>query len=125
MALTNDPATVTGVANREGFGEVFAYQLRCFADPPDIALGVSPDGECANVLRGLDAARELGLLTVALVGGEGGAVASRGGADHVLIARSSDPVIVKEVHVTMYHVLWELVHVFLEQPGLLPPEVIR
>jgi D-sedoheptulose 7-phosphate isomerase len=125
MALTNDPATVTGVANREGFAEVFAHQLRCFADPPDIALGVSPDGECANVLRGLDVARDLGLLTVALVGGEGGAVAPSGRVDHVLIARSSDPAIVKEIHVTMYHVLWELVHVFLEQPGLLSPEVIR
>ncbi|GII23788.1 D-sedoheptulose-7-phosphate isomerase [Planosporangium mesophilum] len=125
MALTNDPATVTGVANREGFAEVFAHQLRCFADPPDIALGISADGECVNVGRGLAVARELGLLTVALVGGDGGAVGRGGAVDHVLVAMSTDPAVVKEVHVTMYHVLWELVHVFFEQPGLLGPEVIR
>jgi D-sedoheptulose 7-phosphate isomerase len=127
MALTNDPATLTGVANREGFAEVFAHQVRCFADPPDIALGISPDGRCANVLRGLETAHELGLLTLALVGdgGDGGgALASSGAVDHLLIAHASDPCVVKEIHVTTYHVLWELVHVFFEQPGLLSPEVI-
>jgi len=124
MALTNDPATVTGVANRAGFAEVFAHQLRCFADPPDIALGISPDGNCANVVRGLRQARELGLLTMALVGGDGGVVAASGVVDHVLVARDSDPAVVKEIHVTMYHILWELVHVFFEQPGILAPEVI-
>jgi D-sedoheptulose 7-phosphate isomerase len=46
-------------------------------------------------------------------------------AEHTLIARSDDPLIVKEVHVTTYHVLWELVHVFFEQPGILGPEVVR
>jgi D-sedoheptulose 7-phosphate isomerase len=119
MALTTDPATVTGVANNDGFAEVFAHQLRCFADPPDIALGISPDGDCANVRRALAVAHDLGLLTVALVGGDGGAVARDGATDHVLVAHADDPVVVKEVHVTMYHVLWELVHVFFEQPGLL------
>jgi len=44
--------------------------------------------------------------------------------DHVLTARSDDPRVVKEVHVTSYHLLWELVHVFFEQPGLLSPGVI-
>jgi D-sedoheptulose 7-phosphate isomerase len=115
MALTNDPATVTGVANTDGFAEVFVHQLRCFADAPDIALGISPDGNCANVRRALAAAHDLGLLTVALTGGDGGAIAREGATDHVLVARADDPVVVKEVHVTMYHLLWELVHVFFER----------
>jgi len=46
-------------------------------------------------------------------------------ADHQVVVASDDPRVVKEVHVTAYHVLWELVHVFLEQPGVLDPEVIR
>ena len=125
MALTNDPATMSGVANTEGFAEVFAHQLRCFADPYDIALGISADGRCENVRRGLATARELGLLTIALVGGDGGPVAAESAADHVLVARSDDPAVVKEIHVTTYHILWELVHVFFEQPGVLGPEVIR
>jgi D-sedoheptulose 7-phosphate isomerase len=63
------------------------------------------------------------MLTIALVGGDGGTIARIPGMDHILIARSTDPRVVKEVHVTTYHVLWELVHVFFEQPGLLAPEV--
>jgi D-sedoheptulose 7-phosphate isomerase len=125
ISLTADVATLTGIANRAGLEEVFAHQIRFLAEPADIALGLSTDGNCANVLRGLEQARELGLLTVALVGGDGGGIARAGVADHMLIARSDDPRVVKEVHVTTYHILWELVHVFFEQPGVLGPEVVR
>ena len=125
LSLTNDVATVTGVARQSGFTEVFAHQLRYVGEPDDIALGISPDGHCANVLRGLDEAADLGMLTVALVGGDGGPIAASEKVHHPLIARSPDPAVVKEVHVTIYHVLWELVHVFFEQPGVLAPEVIR
>jgi D-sedoheptulose 7-phosphate isomerase len=125
FSLTGDVASVTGVAGRAGLDQVFAHQLGVLAAGRDIALGVSADGRCASVLSGLVAARGLGLLTVALVGGDGGAVGAGGVADHVIVVRSWDPRVVKEVHVTAYHVLWELVHVFLEQPGLLGPEVDR
>jgi len=123
LSLTADVATVTGVANRVGLEDVFAHQLRIIGEPADIALGISTDGECVNVRRALETARDAGMLTVALTGGDGGAIAATTGLDHVFVARSADPRIVKEVHVTTYHVLWELVHVFLEQPGLLSPEV--
>jgi len=123
ISLTADVATITGVAAAQGLAEIFAHQIRYLAELADIALGISTDGNCPSVLRGLEEARAQGMLTVALVGGDGGAIASC--ADHVLIARSSDPCVVKETHVTMYHVLWELVHVFFEQPGVLTPEVIR
>ena len=125
MSLTGDVATVTGVGRSGRFAEVFAHQLRYLADPVDIALGVSPDGNCENVRRGLQVARDMGLLTVALAGGDGGALRGSGGADHLVVARSADPRIVKELHVTVYHVLWELVHVFFEQPGLLDAEANR
>ncbi|MGW1680246.1 D-sedoheptulose-7-phosphate isomerase [Saccharopolyspora sp. NPDC002376] len=118
MSLTADVATVTGVAIGEGMDEVFAHQLRCLAEPQDIALGLSTDGNCGNVRRGLAEAQRLGLLTVGLAGGDGGGMADDA-VDHVLIARSRDPRVVKEVHVTTYHVLWELVHVFFEHPGAL------
>ncbi|MFU8852825.1 SIS domain-containing protein [Micromonospora sp. SL1-18] len=125
ISLTNDAATLTGIARADGFDEVFAAQLRLLAAPEDIALGLSADGRCANVRAGLAAARDLGLLTVGLLGGDGGDIARDALADHVVIARSDDPCIVKEVHVTTYHVLWELVHVFFEQPGLLDREATR
>jgi D-sedoheptulose 7-phosphate isomerase len=81
------------------------------------------DGDSPSVVAGLETARELGLLTVALIGGDGSQQAGKV-ADHELVAGSSDPRVVKEMHVTMYHVLWELVHVFFEQPGVLGPGVV-
>jgi D-sedoheptulose 7-phosphate isomerase len=124
IALTTDIATVTGVAQREGLAGIFAHQIRYLAESADIALGISVDGNCPAVLAGLRAARGAGLLTVGLAGGDGGAMAASPAIDHLLVARSADPRIVKELQVTTYHVLWELVHVFFEQPGLLAPGVV-
>ena len=59
-----------------------------------------------------------------VVAGGDGVIGTSPAVDHVLVARSDDPRVIKEVHVTTYHVLWELVHVFFEQPGLLTPGVI-
>jgi len=118
ISLTTDVATVTGIAEREGMDAIFSHQLRYLAGPPDIALGICASGHCGSVLAGLATARELGLLTIALTG-----LAGQAAADHVLVAGSDDPRVVKEMHVTMYHLLWELVHVFLEQPGALSPGV--
>jgi len=126
ISLATDVATVTGVAARDGMAAVFAHQIRYLAEPADIALGISADGNCPSVLAGLEAAKARGLLTVALAGGDdGGAIASSDAVDHLIVARSADPRIVKETQVTAYHVLWELVHVFFEQPGLLGPGVVR
>jgi D-sedoheptulose 7-phosphate isomerase len=119
LSLAADPTVVTGIAGRDGFAEVFAHQLRQLADPCDIALGVSFDGNCANVARGLEVGRSVGLLTVALAGSDGGRLAAGTAVDHLIVAPSADPEIVKEMHVTVYHVLWELVHVFFEHPGVL------
>ncbi|MBA2389782.1 MAG: SIS domain-containing protein [Geodermatophilaceae bacterium] len=129
LSLTNDAAYFSGLAAAGAFVDTFAAQVRLLARPEDIALGISGSGRCANVAAGLVAADQLGLLTVALVGdgtvGDGPDIAAIPAVAHVIRAHSSDPHIVKEVHVTVYHVLWELVHVFLEQPGLLGPAVIR
>jgi len=124
ISLTSDVATVTGIAAHGGMAAIFRHQLRYLAGPSDIALGISVDGNCASVLSGLLSARELGMLTIALVGGDGGAIAACPAIDHLLVARSADPRIVKEMQVTCYHVLWELVHVFFEQPGVLSPGVV-
>lgn len=84
------------------------HQIRVLARPGDIALGVSPAPD-DDVRAGLDAAAGLGLLTVVLVGD--GVEAP---ADHRLEVSCDDPLVVRELHVTTYHILWELVHVFLE-----------
>jgi D-sedoheptulose 7-phosphate isomerase len=124
ISLTNDVATVTGIAERDGVAAIFAHQIGYLAEPADIALGLSADGNSPSVLAGLAAARERGLLTIALAGGDGGQIAAAKAADHLLLIPSDDPRVVKELQVTAYHVLWELVHVFFEQPGVLGPGVV-
>ena len=91
----------------------FDHHLRQLAGADDIALGFAVTGDDQAVVRALEAASEMGLLTVALTGG------SPVVADHCIVVPSDDPLVVKEVHVTTYHVLWELVHVFFEHPGVL------
>jgi len=124
ISLTTDVATVTGIAERDGVAAIFAHQIRFLAEPADIALGLSPDGNTASVLAGLEAARDRGLLTIALAGGDGGQIAAGKVADHLIVTPSADPRVIKELQVTAYHVLWELVHVFFEQPGVLGPGVV-
>lgn len=122
LSLSNDAAALTGLAEHHGLAGIYAAQLALISDPGDIALGICGTGPVDSVLRGLAEARRLGLLTVALAGRRGRDPGGAGvaiPADHVLRAESDDPHIVKEIHVTMYHVLWELVHVFLEQPAVL------
>ena len=70
-------------------------------------------------------AASCGAATSNLTGGDGGRIAAAHTADHLLTAASDDPCVVKEMQVTTYHVLWELVHVLFEQPGVLGPGVVR
>lgn len=118
LSLTDDVATLTAIAAADGFDDVFAAQVRLLASEGDIALGLSVDGRCGNVLRGLEDAHRSGLLTVALLGGDGGVIARSDAVDHAVVASSDLPCVVKELHVTTYHIMWELVHVLLEQPAL-------
>ncbi|TNY38006.1 D-sedoheptulose-7-phosphate isomerase [Thermomonospora catenispora] len=110
MSLSADPAALTAITSEDGPEEMFAAQLRLLAAPDDIVMGVCT-GSCPAVRNGLAAARERGALTVALTGADGDDLE----ADHRLVARCADPTVAKEIHVTIYHVLWELVHVFLER----------
>ncbi|HYO15285.1 MAG TPA: SIS domain-containing protein [Thermoanaerobaculia bacterium] len=92
-----------------------AVRLSLLGRPTDIALAISPEGDDPHGAALLSQARRQGLLTIALNGrGAGDA-----GADYRFAIEDDDPTVVQEVQETLYHVLWELVHVFLEQPGLL------
>src|SRR5947209_6574641 len=118
LALTNDSATLSGLLTVEDAWEAFARQLGVLGRPQDIAMGFSPDGNCRHVQAALDEAKHMGMLTLALAGGDGGAL-KRAELDFCFVVPSSDPVAIQETHETLYHVLWELVHVFFEHEGLL------
>ncbi len=107
LALTTDTSILTAVANDYDFKQVFAKQVRALGRPGDLAWGISTSGNSPNVVAGLETARELGLRTLALSGGDGGPVAD--GADVALIVPSRNTPRVQEVHITLGHVLCDLV----------------
>jgi D-sedoheptulose 7-phosphate isomerase len=92
-----------------------ASTLARLARPDDIALAISHGRPDEATHEFLGEARRRGLLAIAMTGA-GAAVAE---AEHSFAVRSADPVTVQEAQETAYHVLWELVHVFFEHPGLL------
>ena len=118
LALTNDSATLSGLMAGGDATLSFTRQLRVLARPQDIAMGFSPDGRCANVLSALTTAREMGLLTLGLAGGDGGRM-QQNQFDFCFVVPSTDPMVVQETHETLYHILWELVHIYFEHEGLL------
>jgi phosphoheptose isomerase len=107
VALTTDASVMTSVANDYAFDRVFARQVEGLGRKGDIAMGISTSGASANVVAGLVAARALGLETIALTGGDGGAV-GRAAAIHVNVA-SDNAARVQEVHRTLLHVICDLV----------------
>ncbi len=118
LALTNDSATISGLMAGGETSMPFARQLRVLARPQDIAMGFSSDGRCANVVAALTAARQMGLLTLGLAGGDGGLL-KQSDIDFQFVVQARDPLVIQETHETLYHVLWELVHIFFEHEGLL------
>jgi phosphoheptose isomerase len=107
VALTTDTSVLTSVSNDESFDRVFARQVEALGKAGDVALGISTSGESANVLAALASARARGLRTVALTGGNGGAI-GRAADIHVNVPSDSTPR-VQEVHRTMLHVICDLV----------------
>jgi D-sedoheptulose 7-phosphate isomerase len=94
----------------------FRGELDLFGEPDDIAFAIAHGGVDPGIAETLAAARQRGMLTVALLGADRSGVPE---LDHVIAVASDDPRVVREGHVTTYHVLWELVHVFLDAPEVL------
>jgi len=118
LALTNDSATMSGMMAQGNPESLFTHQLQVLARSQDIAMGFSLDGNDANVLDALNLARRMGLLTLCLTGGDGG-LTKQIEIDYDFVIPSHDSFVIQETHETLYHVLWELVHIFFEHEGLL------
>jgi|UniRef100_A0A7V6DQH1 D-sedoheptulose 7-phosphate isomerase len=111
VALTTDTSILTSIANDYDFLEVFAKQVRALGRPGDLALGISTSGNSPNVVEALKAAGQLGLATLALSGGEGGPVAAA--AELAIVVPSRSTPRIQEVHITIGHVLCDLVDYLL------------
>ena len=111
LALTTDTSILTAVANDYDFRQVFAKQVRALGSPGDLAWGISTSGNSANVVAGLDTAREMGMKTLALSGGDGGPVAAAAALSLTVPSRNTPRV--QEVHITIGHALCDLVDYLL------------
>ena len=107
--LTEDSSILTAIANDIGVEEIFQRQVIAYGRPEDAALALSTSGGSDNVILALDEARRRGLVTVALVGYDGGRIAAEGLADHVIVTRSQHIPRIQEAQASAYHVLRELV----------------
>jgi D-sedoheptulose 7-phosphate isomerase len=113
--LTADIAMVTAVGNDVGFEHVFLRQLVAQARPGDGLIGVSTSGNSPNLLAAVAKAKELGLVTIGLAGGDGGRMRINATVDHCLVVPSASVHRIQECHVAAYHILWDLVHTLLAE----------
>ncbi len=107
--LTEDPGILTAIANDVGEESIFSRQVIAHGRAQDTLLAFSTSGGSRNVLAALGEARRRGLLTVALVGYDGGRIAAEELADHVIVTRSEHIPRIQEAQASAWHVLRELV----------------
>jgi len=106
-ALSTNTSAVTAIGNDFGYENVFARQVEAFAQPGDVVVGITTSGGSKNVVLGLEAAKRAGATTVAFSGNGGGKVAEV--ADLALVGPDGYSAIVQEVHITMGHIICDLV----------------
>ena len=106
VALTTDTSILTSIGNDYHFEEIFTKQVQALGKKDDIAWGISTSGNSPNVLRGMEVAKEIGLFTLGMTGA-GGKLADA--ADLVLRVESDVTARVQETHITMGHILCQLV----------------
>jgi D-sedoheptulose 7-phosphate isomerase len=107
IALTTNTSVLTSLANDYGYEVVFAKQIEALGQKNDIVIGISTSGRAKNVALGIRQAKKMGLKTIALSGGDGGEIAKL--ADVSIIVPSSITARIQEVHITIGHILCELI----------------
>jgi len=117
MALVDESAVLTALANDVGFELVFSRQLIAHARPGDIAVGYSTSGDSVNVLAGFEEASRRRLLTIGLCGYEGSAMARSGAVAHCLVVASESVHRIQEAQAALTLQLWSIVQRRLEERG--------
>jgi D-sedoheptulose 7-phosphate isomerase len=112
VSLSMEPANISAIANDVGTELIFLRQLIAQARPNDVAVAISTSGGSRNVVMALEEARKRDMLTVALLGYDGGEIVRRGLADFPLIVRSDYIPRIQEVQASIYHILREAMEGF-------------
>ena len=107
IALTTNTSTLTAVANDYGYDNVFSRQIEALVNEKDVVIGISTSGNSSSVVQAIKIAKMMGAKTIALTGGNGGKLAEV--ADLVLIVPSDSTPRIQEAHITIGHIVCELV----------------
>lgn len=107
MALSTDTSVITSIGNDYDFSEIFSKQIRALGQEGDVAWGISTSGNSPNVVKALETANKMKLVTIGLTGKDGGAIA--GMVDYWLNVSSNSTPRIQEVHITAGHVICEMV----------------
>jgi D-sedoheptulose 7-phosphate isomerase len=107
ISLSMEPANITALANDVGTDVIFLRQLIAHGRPEDIAVGISTSGGSRNIIMALEEARKRKMLTIALLGNDGGEIVRRGLADFPIVVRSDYIPRIQEVQASAYHVITE------------------
>ncbi len=107
IALTTDTSILTAIGNDYGYERVFARQVEALGQPGDVVVGISTSGTSASVLAAMRAARERGLAAIGLAGATGGLLIDH--VDMCLCVPSQNTARIQEVHITVAHVVCEIV----------------
>lgn len=117
IALTTDTSLITSIGNDYDFSEIFSKQIRAIGQAGDVAWGLSTSGTSANVLKAIETANKMDLVTVGLTGKDGGSI-GRIVTHHLNVSANSTPRI-QEVHITVGHVICEMVdYMLFQRPGI-------
>jgi D-sedoheptulose 7-phosphate isomerase len=111
--LVADLAMISAVGNDVGFEHVFVRQVVAQGKVGDGLIGISTSGNSSNLITAFIKAKEMGLVTIGLAGGDGGKMKSSGVCDYCLVVPTTSIHRIQECHVVAYHILWDLVHTVL------------
>lgn len=117
IALTSDMATITAIGNDRDFSLIFSDQLRLLGREGDMALGISTSGKSANVIRAFQQAKTMGMLSIAFTGKDGGRLPEV--TDYCFTVPTFSIHRIQEVHTTLLHIVWDLVHVALGEEDVI------
>jgi len=115
IALNTNTSIVTALANDYGYETVFRRQVEALGNKNDIAIGISTSGNSPVVIEGIAAAKKIGAETVGLTGGNGGQLAQTAGFS--IIVPSDNTPRIQEAHITIGHIICELVEKALADAG--------
>ena len=107
IALSTDTSIITSIGNDYDFSEIFSKQIRAIGQAGDVAWGISTSGSSPNIIKAIEVAKKIGMVTIGLTGKDGGQIAKM--VDYSLNVSSNSTPRIQEVHITVGHVICEMI----------------